>query len=412
MRILTKVIFVSSYLVVQLTSQLFAQTYDWYVIDPVSISGTPDFADVFFIDDNLGWITSPIIYNEIYKTSDGASSFSTQTTPLGATTAIHMLDADNGYSGGEGGWVYKTDDGGLNWDFIGSMGTLTDISFPFGTTPANPIGYACGGSGQVWEITSGLTNLNSPSSSTFRGISAPSVNNVWVCGGGRIYYYNGTNFASQTTPAGTFNDIHFINNLEGWVVGDGGVIGHTTNGGTSWVEQTNPDTQALSLFSVFFLNINKGWAAGNGGIILQTIDGGATWTIEGGGLTIEALSGVHFTSSTNGYVVGNGKTLIKFGELTSVENEEELPTEFSLSQNYPNPFNNTSIIRYSIPQSSNVVIKVFDVLGNEIETLVNKEKPAGKYEVEFNGTGLTSGIYFYKLRTGSFIQTRKMILIK
>ncbi len=165
------------------------------------------------------------------------------------------------------------------------MGTLLDISFPFGTTPANPIGYACGDSGQVWEITSTLTNLNSPSSTTFSGISAPSVNNVWVCGGNRIYYYNGTNFTSQTAPAGTFNDIHFINNQEGWVVGSGGVIGHTTNGGTSWNEQTNPDTQNRTLIKVFFLDANNGWAVGVDGVILHTIDGGTTWTIEGAGLT-------------------------------------------------------------------------------------------------------------------------------
>ena len=71
-----------------------------------------------------------------------------QTTPLGYTSAIHMLDADNGYSGGAGGWIYNTTNGGLNWDFIGSMGNLLDISFPFGTTPANPIGYA---SGNKWQ---------------------------------------------------------------------------------------------------------------------------------------------------------------------------------------------------------------------------------------------------------------------
>ncbi|MBT8391572.1 MAG: hypothetical protein HKO83_05550 [Ignavibacteriaceae bacterium] len=254
-------------------SNSFAQTYGWYVIDPPSIPGIVDFSDLYFTDYNTGWLTTST-YDSIYRTDDGAITFSRQTTPLGYTSAIHMLDADNGYSGGAGGWIYNTTNGGLNWNFIGSMGTLLDISFPFGTTPANPIGYACGGNGQVWEITSGLTNLNSPSSTTLSGISAPSVNNVWVSGGGRIYYYNGTNFASQTTPAGTFNDIHFINNQEGWVVGSGGVIGHTTNGGTSWNEQTNPDTQNRTLIKVFFLDANNGWAVGIDGVILRTINGG------------------------------------------------------------------------------------------------------------------------------------------
>ena len=87
-------------------------------------------------------------------------------------------------------------------------------------------------------------------------------------------------------------------------------------------------------------------------------------------------------------------------------------TEFLLSQNYPNPFNACTKIKYSIQQSSNVVIKVFDVLGNEIETLVKEEKPAGTYEVTWYAENLPSGVYFYQLRAGSFVETKKMILLK
>ncbi len=93
---------------------------------------------------------------------------------------------------------------------------------------------------------------------------------------------------------------------------------------------------------------------------------------------------------------------------------------FSLEQNYPNPFNPSTIIRYSIPsviasvekQSQLVTLKVFDVLGNEIATLVNEEKPVGKYEVEFNASDLPSGVYFYRLKAGTFLETKKMLLIK
>ncbi len=96
------------------------------------------------------------------------------------------------------------------------------------------------------------------------------------------------------------------------------------------------------------------------------------------------------------------------------------PNDFSLFQNYPNPFNPTTEIKYTVPsgtlrQAYNdilVTLKVYDVLGNEITTLVNEEKPAGEYEVEFDGSGLPSGIYFYRLQADSFIETKKMILIK
>ena len=85
---------------------------------------------------------------------------------------------------------------------------------------------------------------------------------------------------------------------------------------------------------------------------------------------------------------------------------------FYMSQNYPNPFNPTTRIKYEIPERSFVTIKIYDVLGNEVITLLNEEKSASTYEVEFDGTGLTSGIYFYQLKVGSFVETKKMILLK
>ena len=97
------------------------------------------------------------------------------------------------------------------------------------------------------------------------------------------------------------------------------------------------------------------------------------------------------------------------------------PKEFVLYQNYPNPFNPTTKIKYTIPQSviaretkqSHLVsLKVYDILGNEVATLVNEEKPAGSYEVEFSAIDLPSGIYFYQMKAGSFVKTKKMVLIK
>ncbi|WP_337873519.1 T9SS type A sorting domain-containing protein [Ignavibacterium sp.] len=92
------------------------------------------------------------------------------------------------------------------------------------------------------------------------------------------------------------------------------------------------------------------------------------------------------------------------------------PKEFVLYQNYPNPFNPTTKIKYTIPDVGSglalTLLKVYDILGNEVVTLVNDYKPAGSYEVEFNASNLSSGIYFYKLQAGSLVGTRKMILIK
>ena len=93
------------------------------------------------------------------------------------------------------------------------------------------------------------------------------------------------------------------------------------------------------------------------------------------------------------------------------------PKKFVLYQNYPNPFNPSTVITFEIPgQARNdnvlVTLKVYDILGNEIVTLVNEEKQSGVYEVEFDASSLASGMYLYKLQAGSFIQTKKMILTK
>ncbi|MBK7497587.1 MAG: T9SS type A sorting domain-containing protein [Ignavibacteriales bacterium] len=94
------------------------------------------------------------------------------------------------------------------------------------------------------------------------------------------------------------------------------------------------------------------------------------------------------------------------------ENFNIIPENFSLSQNYPNPFNPSTSIQYAISSTQCVTLKVYDVLGNEVATLVNEYKPAGMYNVQFTMNNLASGIYFYRLQAGSFVQTMKMVLIK
>ncbi|HSW54362.1 MAG TPA: PQQ-binding-like beta-propeller repeat protein [Ignavibacteriaceae bacterium] len=134
-------------------------------------------------------------------------------------------------------------------------------------------------------------------------------------------------------------------------------------------------------------------------------------------LWTDAISNVNTSGvaiGLNGLIAVAGSNKIKVytaGNPVSVE-EELKPDGFELSQNYPNPFNPSTTIKYSIPTSEFVTLKIYDVLGNEVGTLVNEEKPAGSFEVEFEAAELSSGIYFYTLQSGSFIQTKKLVLIK
>lgn len=98
--------------------------------------------------------------------------------------------------------------------------------------------------------------------------------------------------------------------------------------------------------------------------------------------------------------------------ITDVENKETIPTVFKLEQNYPNPFNPSTKIKFAVPEKSNVLIKVYDILGSEVATLVNEEMDAGWYENNFNAVGLSSGVYLFRMEAGNFISTKKMIYLR
>ena len=98
--------------------------------------------------------------------------------------------------------------------------------------------------------------------------------------------------------------------------------------------------------------------------------------------------------------------------ITGIKHEDLQPSAFALSQNYPNPFNPTTTIGYDVPKRSLVTVVVYDILGRLVETLVDEEKQPGHYEATFNASGLPSGVYFYRLQAGSFIESRKLVLLK
>ncbi|HEX2983040.1 MAG TPA: T9SS type A sorting domain-containing protein, partial [Ignavibacteriales bacterium] len=95
-----------------------------------------------------------------------------------------------------------------------------------------------------------------------------------------------------------------------------------------------------------------------------------------------------------------------------IDDEDMAPAVYSLSQNYPNPFNPSTLIKYSVAQSGMVELKVYNMLGQEVKTLVNEIKNAGRYEVKFSAVELSSGVYIYRIKSGSFVQTKKLMLIK
>ncbi len=148
---------------------------------------------------------------------------------------------------------------------------------------------------------------------------------------------------------------------------------------------------------------------------------GTNWTvynINNSGLSNNNVRAIAIDNNDNKWIggfglLGGGISVFHEGGIVSVkDNFNEMQTNFKLTQNYPNPFNPSTIIKYSIPKQSLVKLKIYDILGREVATLVNKEQQPGNYNIEFNASNLSSGIYFYLLQAGSFVTTKKMILLR
>ncbi len=382
-----------------------AQQYGWTDIS-ANIPGTPDLSDVFFVSDDEGWI-SVSSGPEIYHTTDGGETFEIQTNQFStALEAIYMIDENEGFTGGGSGFVYRTTDGGENWNFHGTIpSTLSDMDFASSTQ-----GYACGDNGAVFSITpQGVTNLNSGLNSNLSGISSPSVDKVWICGNGTISHYNGTTFEFQSGPVGSYNAIFFIDDNEGWVMGNSGLIGHTENKGENWHRQTNPDPDRHSLYDLFFLDENNGWAVGSLGTIIHTIDGGETWELQAQGLTTNFLRGVYFTSLTNGYAVGNGKTLLKYTEVSGIEDFKET-IEFEIS---PNPCRDKiQISKFKNQTNSklktqNPKLEILDLNGRVVYEERMGSGEEGKITMDVSR--LPAGLYLVKLQTEDRFGLKKFI---
>jgi hypothetical protein len=145
------------------------------------------------------------------------------------------------------------------------------------------------------------------------------------------------------------------------------------------------------------------------------------WSAEAVSVVGNIVCTMILTRDTDGFIAvgshGNGLFTASTG-ITSVNDQTgTLPASFTLDQNYPNPFNPTTKIKFSVPDTGTksaelLQLRVYDISGSEVATLVNENRSPGVYEVEFNAGGLTSGVYFYRLETGGFAETKKMILLK
>ena len=323
-----------------------------------------------------------------YSTNSGASwQASDFNFPDNRVLCLAICDSNifAGCISNSSGGILVSTNNGANWTTVFVAGRYTYV----------PSLISSGSN--IFAGTSGLSSGVFQSSNN--GTTWVLDDSTFVGGGGiRALAVSSTNLF-----AGTYFGVYLsTNNGLSWSPVNNGLPDYVNNYG--WIT-----TLAVSPNGAGSNNLFAG--TDSAGVFLS-IDNGSSWKAIG--MTNYYINALTINDTYVFAATGEGVWRRPLTEiLTGVEGQGiKIPNQFILEQNYPNPFNPSTIIQYAIASRQFVTLKVYDVLGNEVSTLVNEEKPVGNYEVNFNAGGLSSGIYFYKLQTGSFIETKKMMLLK
>jgi photosystem II stability/assembly factor-like uncharacterized protein len=397
----------------------------WFkVTDPAT--STNDFETVSFVDENTGYVFGAA--GAGFKTTDGGTTWTPLTTGLtGIIYGSFFLDAQTGFIVGASGNGRKTTDGGTTFTPM-TTDMATSAIYSIYMVDAN-IGYLSGSTGKVRKTTDGGTTWT----------------NVDV---------------GNTSPA--LYQVEFKDENYGMTVGSVGRTFYTSNGGTTWnfentsmstiyglsIEKTSADTSAafvvgsnayvmrnhkviipveLASFSASVNgdDVTLSWITAtelnNSGFQVERKSAEENWVelgfIEGKGTTSESQV---YTFIDKDLISGKYNYRIKQidfnGSYKYYDLQEEIdiaaPNSYDLSQNYPNPFNPTTKIKYSVPVEGFVNIAVFNILGEKVANLVNSIQKAGNYELSFDATNLSSGMYIYRMESGNYVSIKKMMILK
>lgn len=421
-----------TFLIISLTT--FSQQNIW---EPV---GDPKEGNTFTVlaidsDDNLYAGT----YFDFFKSTNNGDEWTSIYNGFYVTSIVFNSQGEMFIGTGGGGGIFKSLDKGETWIHLND----SLISYSISDLDINSSGhlfavirgrgmYRFPNNGESWEeIINGLTYYY-------------SLNELYIPKTGPIKDYlfvtvsemNDYNYIVRSIDYGdsweqmNFFDVWFwpetFSSTSAGVIflglvdtaphSYGGAIFKSENLGYDWISAgSSARATTLILDNNEFIYAGTfdnwwGWCQG----IIRTTNGGDSWESFNSGLPQGSCGYVLACSSEGILFAGTESGIYRTVESTTDINEHEVivPIEFLLFQNYPNPFNPTTSIRYQLPQSGNVKLKVYDLLGKEVITLVDEEKPAGNYEIKFDASNVPSGVYFYSINAGDFSDTKKMILIK
>jgi len=351
--------------------------------------------NIFFLNNQLGWGSAWSSFYEPYgtylvKTTDGGKNWSSEYFRISNSlvNAFYFLDSLTGFAVGYPQVFHRTTDGGSSWSHVNLDSSLVSGLPPYTIKFYSPqYGFACGGirdvRGVVWRTTDG-------------GLSWKTV--------------------VDTLTSEPLYDLHIFDSLNVIAMGGDPEFGTsqvvTSDGGETWAYT------ALGIFyypySVDFRNRTEGWVPmGEQRKFLYTSDTGMNW-IEISTPDSTNITRITFPDSLHGYGIGPYGNIAKYSyqKPTNLIEAEESISNFNLLQNYPNPFNLSTTIKYSLAKEEHVKLAVYNMLGEELATIVNTTQNAGWYEVNFNASNLSSGVYIYKIEVGKFVSAKKLLLLK
>ncbi len=426
----------------------------WYKQFLPNIGGK-HISDVFFLDSLTGWAVTPYRQQQndtafVLKTTNGGDNWLieySRTAKYVGFERICFLNDNTGFTCGTNdlfsGYtgLSKSTDGGSTWISLNvpdpfaqfnDMSVLNEDTIWLASTSSG---------GGVFRTTNGGVSWNQQASPGDR----PDKIYMYNSRIGFIGFNAGTPTTKKTTDGGFnwftvinegFSDMCFIDSLTGWKCNIFNVK-KTTNGGVNWILQELPQGNDIlsGMRSISVLSKDTIWGTGGikqfgikfRGMVYRTTNGGDNWLYQVPDTSIDIIRYDHITfvspligwsyGTTSGiHTVTGGDSI--FYPITNINQiSTKIPTDFELHQNYPNPFNPLTKIKYELKAVSFVKLRVFNIEGKEVKTIVNEKQNPGVYEADFSVTeyssSISSGVYFYSMLAGDkIVDTRKMIVIK
>jgi photosystem II stability/assembly factor-like uncharacterized protein len=380
------------------------------------------------VNDDVAWICGAA--GKVLRTTNKGVTWTNVSGTIPATLALYNIfgwDANTCVVTGVSGTntsIYQTSNGGTTWTAANTHAGFGDDMFMTDANTAYFIGDPAGGNwdllkstnaGLNWATWATLPTTNT--AGTYNNAFWQQGNQVWFpnVGLSQMYYSSnmGANWVTQTITLSELTATCFNSPTRGLAGGSStspGMI-QTTDGGTTWTALTSPFTTSITGISGAS---TTWWVSTQNTIISKSTNDGTSFATD---YTAPAGNWYHMTKSRSGatlWAVRSNGGISRYGQPISgvTPISIETPVNYSLSQNYPNPFNPTTKINFALPKSGLVTLKIYDVAGKEVATLVNEVKNVGTYSVDFNASTLSSGIYFYKVSVNGFNEVKKMMLIK